>query len=66
MLMAQYFLDATNHPYGPAVPLTATLCRQISAANGKRSPNGVLSELRQGFTVEVPGGFYQATDDGRD
>jgi hypothetical protein len=62
MLMTQYYLNSTNQPYGPPVPVTATFCRQISDASGKHTPNGVLAELRMGYTVEVPGGFYMASD----
>lgn len=66
MLIAQFYLDSTNQPSGTPVPVTATLCRSISDTNGKHSPNGILGELRQGFAVSVPGGFYMASDNGED
>ena len=66
MLIAQFYSDKTNQPHGRPEPITATLCRGISDASGKHTPNGVLGELRQGFAVAVPGGFYMASENGED
>jgi hypothetical protein len=63
MLAAQFYLDATNQPYGYPVLVTPAFCHEISRASGRHSPDGVANELRQGYTIAVPGGFYMAADD---
>lgn len=59
MLMVRLYFDSPDQPCDDAVPVTASLCQQISRLHGTYTPNQVLGELRAGHPVAVPGGFYQ-------
>lgn len=67
MLLAQFHLNSTNQPYGPETLVTTALLNEISRiCTYDHTPNGVLAELRMGYTIECPSGFYTARDDGLD